>query len=136
MPEMDGFEVARLVRTNERTKTIPIIFVTAINKEPTFVSKGYEAGAVDYLFKPYDPEILRSKVAIFAELYRARLQIARQAALLHEHERSERLRELQELELKSLRRERIAQNRYRELVEGITHAIIWSADPRRSFATT
>src|SRR5262245_47238270 len=51
MPEMDGFEVARLVRGNDQSKTIPIIFVTAINKEPTFVAKGYEAGAVDYLFK-------------------------------------------------------------------------------------
>jgi PAS domain S-box-containing protein len=129
MPGMDGYEVARLVRGNARTKNIPIIFVTAINKESRYVAKGYESGAVDYMFKPYDPDILRSKVAVFAELYRSRQEMARQAKLLREHERTERMRELAELELTSLRRERIAQHRYRELVEGVTHAVIWSAEP-------
>ena len=70
MPEMDGFETAELMRGNEETRHIPIIFVTAISKEQKHVFKGYEAGAVDYLFKPLDPDILQSKVNIFLELYR------------------------------------------------------------------
>ena len=70
MPEMDGFEVADLMRNSRRTRHVPIIFITAINKEPRHVFKGYKAGAVDYLFKPLNPEILRSKVNVFIELHR------------------------------------------------------------------
>ena len=69
MPEMDGFETAELMRGSEETRYIPIIFVTAISKEQKHVFKGYEAGAVDYLFKPLDPNILQNKVNIFLELY-------------------------------------------------------------------
>ena len=69
MPGMDGFEVAELLQKNEKTRTIPIIFVTAINKEEKHVYKGYQAGAVDYLFKPVDPYILISKVQTFLDLY-------------------------------------------------------------------
>jgi two-component system, sensor histidine kinase and response regulator len=68
MPEMDGFELAELLRGNEETDKIPIIFVTAINKEEKSVFKGYESGAVDYLFKPVDTDILLSKVKVFLEL--------------------------------------------------------------------
>jgi two-component system sensor histidine kinase/response regulator len=68
MPEMDGFELAELLRSNEETAQIPIIFVTAINKEDKSVFKGYESGAVDYLFKPVDTDILLSKVKVFLEL--------------------------------------------------------------------
>jgi len=70
MPGMDGFEVAELMRSSNKTRHIPIIFITAINKEPRHVFKGYQSGAVDYLFKPLNPEILRSKVTVFIELYR------------------------------------------------------------------
>ncbi len=69
MPDMDGFETAELMRGNEETKHIPIIFVTAISKEQKYVFKGYDKGAVDYLFKPLDPDILQSKVNIFLELH-------------------------------------------------------------------
>ena len=69
MPGIDGFETAQLIRARERTRSLPIIFVTAINKAPEHVFRGYESGAVDYLFKPVDPLILRSKVAVFGELY-------------------------------------------------------------------
>ncbi len=70
MPEMDGFEVAELMRRNVRTREIPIIFVTAINKERRHIFSGYEAGAVDYIFKPVDPFIIRSKVNVFLEIKR------------------------------------------------------------------
>ena len=70
MPDMDGFETAELIRGNEETKHIPIIFVTAISKDQKYVFKGYDKGAVDYLFKPLDPDILKSKVNIFLELYK------------------------------------------------------------------
>ncbi len=72
MPGMDGFEVAELMRSNEKTRTIPIIFVTAISKEQQYVFKGYESGAVDYLFKPLEPLVVQGKVRVFIELYRER----------------------------------------------------------------
>ncbi|GAX60878.1 response regulator receiver modulated diguanylate cyclase [Candidatus Scalindua japonica] len=69
MPDMDGFETAEIIRGNHETKHIPIIFVTAISKEQKYIFKGYDKGAVDYLFKPLDPDILKSKVNVFLELY-------------------------------------------------------------------
>ncbi len=69
MPNMDGFETAEFIKQRERTQHIPIIFLTAIDKERQQVFRGYSVGAVDYLFKPFDPDVLRSKVAIFVDLY-------------------------------------------------------------------
>lgn len=69
MPGLDGFETAAYIKELERTKHIPIIFLTAINKEAQHVFRGYSAGAVDYLFKPFEPEILRSKVSVFIDLH-------------------------------------------------------------------
>lgn len=69
MPEMDGFEMAELVRSNKKTASTPIIFVTAVRKDRQHIFKGYELGAIDYLFKPVDPNILKSKVEIFVEMY-------------------------------------------------------------------
>lgn len=77
MPEMDGFELAELMRGAERTKHIPIIFITAANRDPQRIFKGYESGAVDFLFKPVDPYILKSKVEVFFELDRQRRELAR-----------------------------------------------------------
>ncbi len=74
MPGMDGFEVAQLMRHNVRTRRIPIIFVTAINKERRHIFTGFEAGAVDYMFKPVDPFIIRSKVQVFLEIKRNELE--------------------------------------------------------------
>lgn len=68
MPEMDGFEVAQILKSNKRTKDIPIIFATAVSKEHRFVMKGYEEGAVDYLYKPLDPAILKAKVAVLLKM--------------------------------------------------------------------
>ncbi|MCF6777024.1 EAL domain-containing protein [Thiotrichales bacterium 19X7-9] len=69
MPRMGGFETAELMRKNKRTRGIPIIFVTAISKEQQYVFQGYEAGAVDYLFKPIETHILKSKIQIFLNIY-------------------------------------------------------------------
>jgi PAS domain S-box-containing protein len=129
MPEMDGFETARLIRQSPRASETPIIFLTAVSKGKNFAARGYADGAVDYLLKPFDPDVLRAKVGVFATLYRSKLRILRQAELLREHEANERRRTLAELELRSLRREQALQQRYRDLVNGISHAIIWAADP-------
>lgn len=77
MPGMDGFETATLIRGNQDTRHIPIIFVTAISKEQKHIFSGYASGAVDYLFKPLDPEILKSKVGVFLELDRQKTIIAK-----------------------------------------------------------
>jgi signal transduction histidine kinase len=69
MPVLDGFETARLIRGRERTRYVPIIFLTAISGEPEHHLKGYESGAVDYVYKPFEPEILRAKVSVFVELW-------------------------------------------------------------------
>ncbi len=69
MPDMDGFEVARILKSNVRTGDISIIFVTAINKEEQYVLKGFEEGAVDYLQKPLDIRVTRAKVNVFEHLY-------------------------------------------------------------------
>ncbi len=75
MPEMDGFEVAALMRDNENTKHIPIIFMTAISKDDEYVFKGYETGAVDYLFKPVNANILQAKVRVFLDMYRQKREL-------------------------------------------------------------
>ena len=75
MSGMDGFEIAELIHGNEETKHIPIIFLTAISKEQKYVFREYEAGAVDYLFKPLDPDILRSKVNVFLVLNKQHKQL-------------------------------------------------------------
>jgi two-component system, sensor histidine kinase and response regulator len=78
MPEMDGFELAELMRGSERTREVPIIFVSAALPDAKRVFRGYEAGAVDFLFKPLDPYLLASKVEVFAQLHRQKQQLARQ----------------------------------------------------------
>jgi CheY-like chemotaxis protein len=69
MPGINGFETARIIKSRERTRYIPIIFLTAISKEEEYVFEGYSVGAVDYLAKPFQPDILRSKVNVFVDLY-------------------------------------------------------------------
>jgi len=79
MPGMDGFETAELMRSSDRTMQVPIIFVTAISKEQQHVFKGYEIGAVDYIFKPLDPHILQGKVNVFLDLYKQKRSLERTA---------------------------------------------------------
>jgi two-component system, sensor histidine kinase and response regulator len=83
MPEMDGFELAELMRGAARTKHVPIIFITAGARDPTRVFQGYESGAVDFLFKPIDPHILKSKIDVFLELADQRRRVT-QALRLNE----------------------------------------------------
>lgn len=75
MPGMDGFELAERLRNKKHSSRIPIIFITAISKEQHHVFRGYELGAVDYLFKPVEPEVLRGKVGMFSELHRKRRRL-------------------------------------------------------------
>ncbi|MFC1414859.1 two-component system response regulator [Streptacidiphilus sp. N1-12] len=82
MPGMDGFETAAHIKRRERTRDIPIIFLTAINHGPHHTFRGYAAGAVDYISKPFDPWVLRAKVSVFVELYMKNCQLKEQAALL------------------------------------------------------
>jgi phosphoserine phosphatase RsbU/P len=82
MPGLDGFQTAELIRARERSRSVPIIFVTAISKEPHHVFRGYDAGAVDYLFKPLDPVVLRSKVEVFVESYERGQALAEREELL------------------------------------------------------
>ena len=91
MPVMNGFELAELMRGSERTRGVPIIFLTAATAEHGRVFRGYEAGAVDFLFKPFDPQLLRSKVGVFVELYRQRMLLAQQ---VEEHRKLLRTSEL------------------------------------------
>jgi PAS domain S-box-containing protein len=78
MPRLDGYEVAGLIRNRSRSSRVPILFLTAFNKDDMHVFRGYSAGAVDYVFKPIEPLILRSKVDVFVDLYRKTEEIRRQ----------------------------------------------------------
>jgi len=112
MPEIDGFELASLIKQRKRSEHIPIIFVTALSKEDAHVYRGYSAGAVDYIFKPIDAGILRSKVSVFVELWAKNQQLRQQADLLHEQE-------LAELE-------RASEARYRQLADAMPQ-IVWTS---------
>jgi len=117
MPGMDGFETVGLIKKRERSKTIPVIFVTAISKENRLIQHGYQSGAVDYLFKPFDPAILASKVSVLVELHNKTQQVREQAEQLRRGEIRERTQQLAALQLESL-------NRYRYLADAIPH-ILW-----------
>src|SRR3954452_23469633 len=84
MPGISGLETAALIRGRERSRNTPIIFLTADNSGGELASRGYSLGAVDYIQKPLDAEVLRSKVAVFVELFKKTEEVKRQAQLLHE----------------------------------------------------
>ena len=116
MPGMDGYETAQIIRGREQTKRIPIVFLSAVNKEAEHLLRGYAMGAVDYVFKPVDPIILRSKVAVFVDLFEKSREIERNArkeqALLDANLRAnaERLRAEQELRRAEQRQAAIIQS--------------------------
>jgi two-component system, sensor histidine kinase len=117
MPDMDGFQTAELIQRQPRFRSLPVIFVTAINKDDRYVYRGYAAGAVDYIFKPLDPMILKSKVEVFARLHRKERQIREQTRQLNEQEALRHQAEVQLLELENLKR-------YRNLADAIPH-MVW-----------
>jgi CheY-like chemotaxis protein len=82
MPGMDGFETAAHIKRRAKTHDVPIIFLTAAGAEPDHAFRGYAAGAVDYIAKPFDPWVLRAKVAVFVDLYMKNRQLREQAELL------------------------------------------------------
>jgi signal transduction histidine kinase/CheY-like chemotaxis protein len=90
MVGMDGYETASLIKQRERTRNVPIIFLTAYGNDEADVMAGYAHGAVDYLQKPYSPDVLRSKVAVFIELFRAQQQVRHQTELLRQQEAAAR----------------------------------------------
>ena len=116
MPGMDGYETAQIIRSRDHTKGIPIVFLSAVNKEAEHLLRGYSMGAVDYVFKPVDPIILRSKVAVFVDLFEKSKEVERKAhheqALLDANLRAnaERLRVEQELRRAEQRQAAIIQS--------------------------
>jgi signal transduction histidine kinase len=142
MPGLDGFEAARIFRDRERSQSTPLIFLTAAAQEPGAVFRGYEVGAVDYLIKPVIPEVLRSKVAVFVELYRKSAHLKaqiRERMLAEERARrsEERLRALA-ARLQSIREEErshIAREIHDELgqvLTGLKMDLSWLAGRLRS----
>ncbi|HYR09936.1 MAG TPA: response regulator, partial [Longimicrobium sp.] len=124
MPGMNGFETAQLIKSRERSKLTPIIFLTAISKDEQFVYAGYEVGAVDYMFKPFNPDVLRSKVAVFVDLYLKTEQLKEQEARLRESE-------VRALELQHRAQLSESEARMAEIVGSALEAIITFGDDRK-----
>lgn len=116
MPRLDGYATAELIRRREKSRHIPIIFVSAIDKDDEHIARAYAMGAVDYVFKPVDPVILRSKIAVLVELYLKNEEVRRQAQL-------ERL--LQEENLR-IRQEKLEAERQLRQIEARQTAIVRS----------
>jgi PAS domain S-box-containing protein len=124
MPGMNGFETAQFIKTRERSRHTPIIFLTAISKDEAYVFEGYSAGAVDYLFKPFHPDILRSKVSVFVDLFLKSEELRRQEELL-------RLAERRELELRHRAELYQSEARFAHIVDSATDAIVTFDENRR-----
>lgn len=121
MPGMSGFELAAAIKEREKTAAVPILFLTGQATDMDGVYSGYRVGAVDYLIKPLVPEVVRAKVAVFAQLFREKKRNEEQAVLLLEAERKENELRLVKLQLASERR-------YRTLAQAVPH-IVWTARP-------
>jgi PAS domain S-box-containing protein len=117
MPGMNGFETAQLIKSRERTRYIPIIFLTAISKEEDYVFRGYQVGAVDYMSKPFQPDVLRAKVAVFVDLHLKQKRLAEQESLLRDGER-------RMLELRHMKELLQSEARFREIVSTAMDAIV------------
>ena len=120
MPTMDGFELASLIKQREKTRYTPIIFLTAAGSDVGKLYRAYSLGAVDYLYKPIDADIVQAKVSIFVDLFRKDLRIRRQAEALREAERRESDLQIAELRL-------AVERRYVNLAEAIPQ-MVWTSD--------
>ena len=131
MPDMDGYEVAGYVRKRKRTSHIPIVFLTALYRDDTHLLQAYSAGAVDMVFKPVDPQILRSKVKVFVDLYLKQAEISREAELRHRLQeenfrvRAEKLSTEQALRRSQEHQEAMAkaEAHQRTLIEELNHRV-------------
>jgi two-component sensor histidine kinase/CheY-like chemotaxis protein len=131
MPDMDGYEVAQYVRARKRTRHIPIVFLTALYRDDTHLLQAYSAGAVDMVFKPVDPLILRSKVQVFVDLYLKQAEISREAELRHRLQeenfrvRAEKLSTEQALRRSQEHQEEMAraEAHQRTLIEELNHRV-------------
>ena len=117
MPGMNGFETAQLIKARERTRYIPIIFLTAISKEEEYVFHGYQVGAVDYISKPFQPDVLRAKVAVFVDLHLKQQRLQEQESLLRDGER-------RMTELRHMREMLQSEARFRDIVSTAMDAIV------------
>ena len=116
MPILDGFETVAMIKRNLSWRHVPVIFVTAINREDRYVEEGYEAGAVDYLLKPFDVNILLSKVHVFVDLYKKTKEIEIQSSLIREGERRDQQRALLQVEMENMKR-------YQRLADAIPNIV-------------
>jgi PAS domain S-box-containing protein len=119
MPGLDGFSTAELIRQERQNARVPIIFLTAADTDPVDILRGYERGAVDFLMKPFEPEILRSKVLVFVELHQKEQIVRRQAAQL-------RLQEREALERRSA-------TRFHQLLDGLPICVVVTDGERRPY---
>ncbi len=124
MPGMNGFETAKVIKSRERSRHVPIIFLTAISKEEQYVFEGYSVGAVDYLSKPFHPDVLRSKVSVFVDLHQKGRQLREQEQRLRLHER-------REIELQHRVRLSESEARMAEVVESAIDAIVMFDEAQR-----
>ncbi len=122
MPMMDGFEVASIIKQRDRSRYTPIIFLTADDADVGPIYRAYSVGAVDYLTKPIDRDVVRAKVAIFVDLHMKGERIKQQAEALLAADRRERERKLVELQ-------QLSERRYKNLAEAIPQ-IVWTANAR------
>jgi len=124
MPEMDGFETAKIIKERDKTRSTPIIFVTAVATDLKEIYQGYSVGAVDYIQKPLDPDVVRAKVAVFADLFRSKKKIETQAELIRNSDRAQFLVREQAARLKA----EAAEHRYYDLINWVDHAVLWEYD--------
>jgi signal transduction histidine kinase len=122
MPGMDGFELAAMIRSRKRSAQTPILFLSGVGSDAESLHRAYALGAVDYLVKPVDPDVLRAKVAVFVQLFEKDRRIHAQSRALLDAERRNRELELEQVKLAGLRR-------YCNLADALP-TLVWTADPQ------
>ncbi len=120
MPQMNGFETAALIRRREKSQTIPIIFVSAVYTDLEHIQLGYQTGAIDYILKPFDPNIVRSKVAAFANLFLLNDALAQKTEALA---RERAARQASEISLRY----------YLDFLDRLDHSIVWEMTEARKY---
>jgi PAS domain S-box-containing protein len=122
MPEIDGFETARLIREREKSRLTPIIFITAMSLNDADAFKGYSVGAVDYIMKPFVPDILRSKVSVFVDLFKKTEELKRQQDIIRQIEQREYQAKLRETTQRMEAETEIVRTEHRAVRAMVQHA--------------